>query len=140
MYKLCDFFSPEKASAEEKEEDTREEQSSEPRPRALHRTMSIFLRNLAPSITKQEVEAVSSLHGEDSSSRSKRSIGHILGLVGPIDIKLKGSVSVGYWVNYVVTLTFDITLNLEIRFIKVKFWNSCISGIVGLIDVKRKES
>ena len=53
------FFSPEKASAEEKEEDTREEQSSEPRPRALHRTMSIFLRNLAPSITKQEVEAVS---------------------------------------------------------------------------------
>lgn len=28
-------------------------------PRPLHKTCSIFLRNLAPSITKQEVEAVS---------------------------------------------------------------------------------
>lgn len=28
------------------------------KPRPLHRTNSIFLRNLAPSITKQEVEAV----------------------------------------------------------------------------------
>ncbi|XP_037821581.1 serrate RNA effector molecule homolog [Lucilia sericata] len=29
-----------------------------PQPRALHRTSSIFLRNLAPSITKAEIEAV----------------------------------------------------------------------------------
>ncbi|XP_058979591.1 serrate RNA effector molecule homolog isoform X2 [Musca domestica] len=29
-----------------------------PQPRALHRTSSIFLRNLAPSITKSEIEAV----------------------------------------------------------------------------------
>ena len=29
------------------------------KPRPLHRTASIFLRNLAPAITKQEVEAVS---------------------------------------------------------------------------------
>jgi hypothetical protein len=29
------------------------------KPRPLHRTCSIFLRNLAPNITKQEVEAVS---------------------------------------------------------------------------------
>ncbi len=28
------------------------------RPRALHRTTSIFLRNLAPTITKAEVEAM----------------------------------------------------------------------------------
>lgn len=28
-------------------------------PRALHKTSSIFLRNLAPTITKAEVEAVS---------------------------------------------------------------------------------
>jgi hypothetical protein len=28
------------------------------KPRPLHRTASIFLRNLAPTITKQEVEAV----------------------------------------------------------------------------------
>ena len=27
-----------------------------PKPRALHKTASIFLRNLAPTITKQEVE------------------------------------------------------------------------------------
>ena len=29
------------------------------KPQALHKTCSIFLRNLAPTITKQEVEAVS---------------------------------------------------------------------------------
>ena len=34
------------------------EVSSEPKPRALHKTQSIFLRNLAPTITHQEVEAV----------------------------------------------------------------------------------
>jgi len=28
------------------------------KPRALHKTQSIFLRNLAPTITHQEVEAV----------------------------------------------------------------------------------
>ena len=55
----------------EKDEDTKEGEDGEegqeqqepdkedPRPRRLHRTTSIFLRNLAPSITKQEVEAVS---------------------------------------------------------------------------------
>lgn len=31
----------------------------EKEPRALHKTSSIFLRNLAPTITKAEVEAVS---------------------------------------------------------------------------------
>ena len=30
----------------------------EPKPQALHRTLSIFLRNLAATITQQEVEAV----------------------------------------------------------------------------------
>ena len=29
-----------------------------PKPRPLHKTQSIFLRNLAPTITHQEVEAV----------------------------------------------------------------------------------
>jgi RNA recognition motif-containing protein len=28
------------------------------RPRALHKTLSIFLRNLPPAVTKQEVEEV----------------------------------------------------------------------------------
>lgn len=52
---------------EEKDEDTQESKKDERdkdsppreyRRRMLHKTCSIFLRNLAPSITKQEVEAV----------------------------------------------------------------------------------
>ncbi|KAK8373275.1 hypothetical protein O3P69_020337 [Scylla paramamosain] len=35
-----------------------EDEDVELRPRALHKTASIFLRNLAPTITKQEVEAM----------------------------------------------------------------------------------
>ena len=31
----------------------------------------------------------------------KHYFGHILGMVGPIDVKQKGSVLVGYWVQYV---------------------------------------
>ena len=63
--------------------------------------------------------------------------GHISGMVGPIDVKRKGSASVGYWVQY-VTLTFYLTHDLDLGCFKVKFWNSSISGIVGLIDVKLK--
>ena len=61
-------------------------------------------------------------------SRSN-TIGHISGMVGPIDVKRKGGAWVGYWVNY-VTLTFDLTHNLDLWFFKVKFQNSCISGTV----------
>lgn len=46
---------------DEEDAKTNEEEnneSSEPKPRALHKTASIFLRNLAPTITKQEVEAM----------------------------------------------------------------------------------
>ena len=50
-------------------------------------------------------------------------------MVGPIDVKWKGDVSVGYWMNY-VTLTFDLTHDLDLWFFKVKFQNSCIWGIV----------
>ena len=59
----------------------------------------------------------------------KQSIGHISGMVGPIDVKRKGGTLVGYWVNY-VTLTFDLTHDLDLWFFKVKFQNSCIWGIV----------
>ena len=38
----------------------------------------------------------------------KHCFGHISGMVGPIDVKRKGSVSVGYWVQY-VTFTFHLT-------------------------------
>ena len=58
-------------------------------------------------------------------------------MVGSIDVKRKGSASVGYWVPY-VTLTFDLTHDLDLGYFKVKFRNSSISGIVGLIDVKWK--
>ena len=60
-------------------------------------------------------------------------------MVGPIDVKRKASASVGYWVQY-VTLTFDLTHYLDVGCFKVKFRNSSISGIVGLIDLKWKRS
>ena len=56
-------------------------------------------------------------------------------MVGPIDVKQKGSALVGYWVQY-VTLTFDLTHDLDLGCFKVKFRNSSISRIVGLINVK----
>ena len=49
----------------------------------------------------------------------------------------KGCASVGYWVQY-VTLTFDLTLDLDLGYFMVKCRNSSISGIVGVIDVKWK--
>ena len=60
-------------------------------------------------------------------------------MVGRIDVKRKGSALVGYWVQY-VTLTFDLTHDLDLGCFKVKFRNSSISRIVGLIDVKWKGS
>ena len=69
----------------------------------------------------------------------KHCFGHISGIVGPIDVKRKGSVSVRYWVQY-VTFTFHLTRDLDLRCFKVKFQNNSISGIVGLIDVKWKRS
>jgi len=38
--------------------DSKTETDAGPKPQALHKTQSIFLRNLAPTITHQEVEAV----------------------------------------------------------------------------------
>ena len=69
----------------------------------------------------------------------KHYFGHISGMVGPIDVKRKGSASVGYWTQY-VTLTFDLTHDLGLGCFKVKFRNSSFSEIVGLIDVKWKRS
>ena len=60
-------------------------------------------------------------------------------MVGQIDVKRKGSASVGYWTHY-VTLTFDPTHDLDLGCFKVKFRNSSFSGIVGLICVKLKRS
>lgn len=46
-------------AATEGDGDGEPEVVEEIKPRALHKTASIFLRNLAPTITKAEVEAVS---------------------------------------------------------------------------------
>ena len=69
----------------------------------------------------------------------KHYFSHISGMVGPIDVKRKGSASVGYWVQY-VTLTFDLTYDLYLGCFEVQISNSFISGIVGLIDLKWKPS
>ena len=60
-------------------------------------------------------------------------------MVDPIDMKQKGCASVGYWVNY-VTLTFDLTHDLDLGIFKVKFQNSCISGIVILLMWNEKKA
>ena len=67
----------------------------------------------------------------------KHYFGHISGMVARIDAKWKWSALVGCWVQY-VTLTFDLTHDLDLGCFKVKFRNSSISGIFGLIDVKWK--
>merc|ERR1719382_1965135 len=50
--------SVEKQSVDEEDKEEKEEKEETPKPRALHKTSSIFLRNLAPTITKLEVEAM----------------------------------------------------------------------------------
>ena len=80
-----------------------------------------------------------SLKISDVLCKVKHYFGHISGMVGPIDVKQKGSALVGYWVQY-MTLTFDLTHDLDLGCFKVKFWNSSISWIVCLIDVKWKGS
>ena len=68
----------------------------------------------------------------------KRSIRHILGRVGAIDMKWKGSVSIGCWANYMWHPTIISPMPLSWIF-KVKSCNNCILGIGGLIDVKQNK-
>ena len=62
LLSLC-LSAQNKGEDKDKDEDTKDHNGSaeaeDTKPRALHKTLSIFLRNLAPSITKQEVESVS---------------------------------------------------------------------------------
>ena len=53
---------------EEKEKEEEDEEDDSPKPRPLHKTSSIFLRNLAPTITMQEVS--SNLHSAFRLSRA----------------------------------------------------------------------
>ena len=57
-------------------------------------------------------------------------------MVGPIDVKRKGSASVGCWVNY-VTLTFDLTNDLDLVVSRSKF-EIALFEEWGLIDMERK--
>ena len=68
----------------------------------------------------------------------KHCIGHISGMVGPIDMKRKGGALVGYWVNY-VTLTFDLTHDLDLVVSRSKFeialfeeWGADWHGMKGM--------
>ena len=65
--------------------------------------------------------------------------GHISWIAGSIDEKQNRKAQDGYWVWY-VTLTFDLTHDLDLGCFKVKFWNSCTSGIVFLMMWNWKES
>ena len=60
-----------------------------------------------------------------------------LGVIVPIGETGNRCVSVGYCVNY-MTLAFDLNHGIVFALSKFKFCNFCISGIVGLIHVKRK--
>lgn len=61
LMRRCLLFTGKKRDGdEEKDVNTRPDDDHDiNQPRPLHRTNSIFLRNLAPTITKMEVEAVS---------------------------------------------------------------------------------
>ena len=50
----------------------------------------------------------------------KHYLGHISGMVGPIDVKRKGSALVGHWVQY-MTLTSDLTYDLDLGCFKANF-------------------
>ena len=63
----------------------------------------------------------------------KHSAGHISGMFGPNDMKRKRSALAWYWAYYVnppITPTHDLGIVL----LKVKFRNSCNSGMFGVID------
>ena len=47
-------------------------------------------------------------------------IGHISGMVSPIDVKRKRGASVGFWVNY-VTPTYDRTHDWPLIFSRLNF-------------------
>ena len=69
----------------------------------------------------------------------KRAIGHILGIVGVIDMKQKGNFMIGCRVHY-VTLTLDLTDGLDLRFPRENFQIAChISGIGRLLGIEWKK-
>lgn len=62
---LCTLCSPNeeeekpKESAKEEKKEEKKTKDDSPRPRPLHRTCSLFMRSIAPTISKAEIIAVS---------------------------------------------------------------------------------
>ena len=69
----------------------------------------------------------------------KHSIGHISGIVGPIDVKRQDGAPVGYWVNY-VTSTLYLIPDLDLWFFKVKFQIAVFQELLSnWCETKRKQ-
>lgn len=51
------------------------EKEGEAKPRALHKTCSLFVRNIAPSIPQAEIVAVSAALGEERAGQAGRATG-----------------------------------------------------------------
>ena len=59
-------------------------------------------------------------------------------MVGPIGVKQKGSALVRYWIQY-VTLTIDLTYDLDFVCFKVQFRNALSPELLVLLMWKEKE-
>ena len=75
--------------------------------------------------------------GKFSFKKVKHYFGHISAMVGPIDVKWKGSALVGYWVQY-VTLTSLMTLTLDVS--RSNFEIALSQELLVWFDVKWKGS
>lgn len=77
---LCVLLSPDeeeekpKESAKEEKKDEKKAKDDSPRPRPLHRTCSLFMRSIAPTISKAEIIAVSLHRGNDTSDLNTQSL------------------------------------------------------------------
>ena len=70
-------------------------------------------------------------------SRSN-TLGHISGVIGPINVKRKGGASVGYWANY-VTLTFDLTHDIDLVVSRSNFEIALFEEWVGWLRWNKRD-
>ena len=65
-------------------------------------------------------------------------LGHISGMIGPINVKRKGGASVGYWANY-VTLTFDLTHDIDLVVSRSNFEIALFEEWVGWLRWNKRD-